>query len=360
MSPRLRRALRPRTRCARDRRSRWLRARGPTDHPASRSDQPIRLVRSMTEIIVAERRRSPSAHDAAGRVRGAGIAHRVARPLRTPRANRIRSRPRDRYQDGVGRHVEERDDDGDVARHGADGDGSGARGADGMVGHSRDVHAVLWRECRRSAHVRNRPGPARRRRDGSLRDSRVRAARVDPMLVLPRPVDRLVVSGVVVKRQPRTGYDSRCRRRKPTARDLHQEVHTGGCYGCTCIAETHAAARARVAESNSLRQLQRARHRLCALERASEAVLSIAVFPRWVTPCFLQAGPRSPIRKVCSKGGTRDVSIPLKSAADLDAPAIRAIIAEALERASVPIDTSARRVWSSSRLSARQRPRRPS
>jgi hypothetical protein len=95
-------------------------------------------------------------------------------------------------------------------------------------------------------------------------------------------------------------------------------------------------------------------------ERASEAVMSIAVFPRWVTLCFLQSGPKLKDPKRLLKGsGSRVRNIPLKSAADLDTSPIRALIAEALERASVPIDASARRRLVIKSISPKQRGRRP-
>jgi hypothetical protein len=96
-------------------------------------------------------------------------------------------------------------------------------------------------------------------------------------------------------------------------------------------------------------------------ERASEAVLSIAVFPRWVTICFLQCGPKLKDPKRLLKGsGSRVRNIPLASAADLDSAPIRALIAEALDRATVPIDASARRRLVIKSISAKQRPRRRS
>jgi hypothetical protein len=96
-------------------------------------------------------------------------------------------------------------------------------------------------------------------------------------------------------------------------------------------------------------------------DRASEAVMSIAVFPRRVTLCFLQSGPKLKDPKRLLKGsGSRVRSIPLESAADLDNAPVRALIAEAVERATVPIDASARRRLVIKSISARQRPRRPS
>jgi hypothetical protein len=40
-------------------------------------------------------------------------------------------------------------------------------------------------------------------------------------------------------------------------------------------------------------------------ERASDAVFSIAVYPRWVTLCFLQNGPQLPDPKGLLKGSRR-------------------------------------------------------
>jgi hypothetical protein len=95
-------------------------------------------------------------------------------------------------------------------------------------------------------------------------------------------------------------------------------------------------------------------------ERASEAVLSIAVFPRWVTLCFLQSGPKLKDPKRLLKGsGSRVRNIPLTSAADLDTAPIRALIAKALDRAAVPIEASGRRRLVIKSISPKQRPRRP-
>lgn len=95
-------------------------------------------------------------------------------------------------------------------------------------------------------------------------------------------------------------------------------------------------------------------------ERASEAVISIAVFPRWVSLFFLQGGPHLPDPYRLLKGtGKKARHIVLASPADLDSPAIRLLVAEALSRASVPIDPSARRRIVIKSISAKQRARRP-
>lgn len=94
--------------------------------------------------------------------------------------------------------------------------------------------------------------------------------------------------------------------------------------------------------------------------RASEAVISIAVFPRWVTLCFLQGGPQLPDPKGLLKGNGKIARhIVLDSAADLEKPAIRSLIKEALARAVVPIDRTRRGRLIIRSVSAKQRPRRP-
>jgi hypothetical protein len=94
-------------------------------------------------------------------------------------------------------------------------------------------------------------------------------------------------------------------------------------------------------------------------ERASEAIFSIALYPRWVTLFFLQgAGLQDP--KHLLKGSGKVVRhIVLASAADLDQPAIQDLMAKALQRAEPGIDPSARGGLVIRSISAKQRPRRP-
>jgi hypothetical protein len=96
-------------------------------------------------------------------------------------------------------------------------------------------------------------------------------------------------------------------------------------------------------------------------ERASDAVFSIAVFPRWVSLCFLQTGSQLTDPKRLLKGSGNQVRhIRLASPADIDSPDVRALMKEALELAEVEIARGAARgriVIKS--VSAKQRPRRP-
>ena len=95
-------------------------------------------------------------------------------------------------------------------------------------------------------------------------------------------------------------------------------------------------------------------------ERASDAVFSIAVFPRWVSLFFLQTGTQLPDPQRLLKGsGKRVRHIVLTSAADIDSPPVRALMKEALARADVPIDRGARNRIVIKSVSAKQRPRRP-
>jgi hypothetical protein len=95
-------------------------------------------------------------------------------------------------------------------------------------------------------------------------------------------------------------------------------------------------------------------------ERVSEAVISLAFAPRWVTLCFLQNGPRLHDPEKLLRGEGRVVRhVRLESAKDLGKPAIKALLMEALTRARVPIDDRAKSRMVIKSISAKQRSRRP-
>jgi hypothetical protein len=94
-------------------------------------------------------------------------------------------------------------------------------------------------------------------------------------------------------------------------------------------------------------------------ERASDAVMSLAIFPRWVTLCFIQNGPEIPDPYHLLKGSGNVVRhVRLTSAKDLDTPPVRALIQQAIALADVPFDRNARRRMVIKSISAKQRPRR--
>ena len=95
-------------------------------------------------------------------------------------------------------------------------------------------------------------------------------------------------------------------------------------------------------------------------ERTSDAIFSIAVFPRWVSLFFLQNGTR--LRDpdcFLEGGGNRVRHIKLDHGALIDDPGVQDLIAQALELATTPIDPARARRLIVKSVSAKQRPRRP-
>jgi len=98
-------------------------------------------------------------------------------------------------------------------------------------------------------------------------------------------------------------------------------------------------------------------------ERASEAIFSIAVFPKWISLFLLQAQKAStPIpdpEKRLQGTGNVVKHIRLASAKTLDEPGIRALMREAEARAAVPLDPKGKHRLIIKSVSVKQRPRRP-
>lgn len=94
-------------------------------------------------------------------------------------------------------------------------------------------------------------------------------------------------------------------------------------------------------------------------ERASEGILSIALFPRWVSLFFLQANGLPDPQKRLQGSGKVAKHIVLPSIQDLDDPAILDLMREAVARAVVPFDPHGSHRLIIKSVSARQRPRRP-
>jgi hypothetical protein len=94
-------------------------------------------------------------------------------------------------------------------------------------------------------------------------------------------------------------------------------------------------------------------------ERASEAIFSIALYPRWVSLFFLQAKRLRHGSGLLQGSGKVARHIVLQSGADIEQPAVEDLIAQALELAKVPLDLSSPRQLVIKSVSAKQRPRRP-
>jgi hypothetical protein len=93
-------------------------------------------------------------------------------------------------------------------------------------------------------------------------------------------------------------------------------------------------------------------------ERASDAVFSIALYPKWVTLFFLHGAVLPDPDGLLGGSGNIVRQIRLTSADDLDKPAVKKLMKEALRRSEVPIDATQPRRMVIKSISAKQRPRR--
>lgn len=95
-------------------------------------------------------------------------------------------------------------------------------------------------------------------------------------------------------------------------------------------------------------------------ERASEAIFSLVLYPRYLRLFFIQ-GTRVPDPdKLLEGSGNQVRSIKLASPEDLNRPDIRELIATAIETASTPIDPAAKGTLTIRSIAPKQRSRRPS
>jgi hypothetical protein len=94
-------------------------------------------------------------------------------------------------------------------------------------------------------------------------------------------------------------------------------------------------------------------------ERASDAIFSVALYPRWVSLFFLQAKGLPDPDRILKGGGTEVRHIVLTSLSTLEEPAVKELMAEAVSRAKVPFDAHGRHRLIIKSVSANQRPRIP-
>jgi hypothetical protein len=94
-------------------------------------------------------------------------------------------------------------------------------------------------------------------------------------------------------------------------------------------------------------------------DSTTDVIFSIVLYPRWVSFFFAHGAGLPDSQKLLKGTGARVRHIVLASAADLDQPAVEALIAAALKRAGNPIDPSARGRTVVKMALAKQRPRRP-
>jgi hypothetical protein len=94
-------------------------------------------------------------------------------------------------------------------------------------------------------------------------------------------------------------------------------------------------------------------------DRASDAVVSIAAYPRWVTLFFLHGRTLVDPQALLKGSGSRVRSIRLKEPADLEAPAVVALLEQALATRGADFAAAPALATIVKSVSARQRPRRP-
>lgn len=93
-------------------------------------------------------------------------------------------------------------------------------------------------------------------------------------------------------------------------------------------------------------------------ERASELILSVALYPRWVSLFFTRGAELDDPHGLLSGSGNKIRHVVLGSAATLDSAPVRALIRDALATHPRPLLQGRGRTIIRS-VSARQRPRRP-
>ena len=94
-------------------------------------------------------------------------------------------------------------------------------------------------------------------------------------------------------------------------------------------------------------------------DKASEAVFSIVLYPKYVSLFFLQGAGLPDPGKRLEGSGTVARHIKLKKVETLDEPEVRELINAALHRAKKPVDRKAKRIMVIKSVSKKQRARRP-
>jgi hypothetical protein len=94
-------------------------------------------------------------------------------------------------------------------------------------------------------------------------------------------------------------------------------------------------------------------------DKAGQAILSLAVMPRWVTLCFLRGVGLPDPQGLLKGSGSRVRHVRLHTPEEFEAPAVQDLIAAALERCEPPIESKREQQLIIKSISAKQRPRRP-
>jgi hypothetical protein len=94
-------------------------------------------------------------------------------------------------------------------------------------------------------------------------------------------------------------------------------------------------------------------------DRASHAVFSIAIYPRWANLFFLQGARLADPNRLLKGGGGVVRHLRLSDPKLIDDPGVRDLIERAMAQAPMPMDPKAKRRMIIKSISAKQRPRKP-
>ncbi|HLW68044.1 MAG TPA: hypothetical protein VKS79_22190 [Gemmataceae bacterium] len=94
-------------------------------------------------------------------------------------------------------------------------------------------------------------------------------------------------------------------------------------------------------------------------EKTSDAVFSIALYPRYVTLFFLNGAKLRDPKRMLRGSGNQVRNVILESAKDLDSPEVKDFMQQAIALSPVEFDASAKGRMIIRSVSAKQRPRRP-
>jgi len=94
-------------------------------------------------------------------------------------------------------------------------------------------------------------------------------------------------------------------------------------------------------------------------DKSSAAIVSIALYPRWVSLFFAEGARLPDPKKILRGGGNKMRHIVLTSAEDIRSPGVEALISGALKIAGEPFEVARRGRLLIKVVAAKQRPRRP-
>lgn len=94
-------------------------------------------------------------------------------------------------------------------------------------------------------------------------------------------------------------------------------------------------------------------------ERASDAIFSIALYPRWINLFFLYGASLPDPHRILKGSGKQVRSVMIRDAAELDKSEVREVMEAALKNADPPIDPKQKRRMAIRAVSPKQRPRIP-